>query len=41
MKGVQIGLVNNAAKLRGFQIGLWNTNQKRSLPLFNWCFEKE
>jgi hypothetical protein len=41
MNGVQVGLVNNATNLRGIQLGLWNTNQKRSLPIINWCFEKE
>lgn len=38
--GLEIGLINNSLKLRGLQIGLWNKNQKRSLPLLNWCFKK-
>ncbi len=36
--GVQIGLINSCRQLKGFQFGLWNENQKRSLPLINWCF---
>lgn len=36
--GVQIGLINSCKNLKGFQIGLWNKNQKRSFPLINWCF---
>lgn len=38
--GVQIGLINSCKQLKGFQIGLWNKNQKRSLPIINWCFKK-
>ncbi len=38
--GVQIGLFNACAKLKGMQFGLWNKNQKRSLPFINWCFDK-
>lgn len=37
-RGVQIGLFNTARKMRGFQFGLWNRNEKRSLPLINWNF---
>ncbi len=37
-KGMQIGLSNSCRQLKGFQLGLWNRNQKRSLPLINWCF---
>ncbi len=37
-KGLQIGLFNSCKNLKGFQIGLWNTNGKRSLPLINWDF---
>lgn len=33
--GVQIG-VFNMSKSRGFQIGLWNINNKRSMPFINW-----
>lgn len=36
--GIQIGLINSCKQLKGFQFGLWNKNQKRSLPLINWCF---
>lgn len=38
-KGVQIGLVNRSKNLIGVQFGLWNINQKRKLPLFNWNFK--
>lgn len=38
-KGVQIALYNNAVDFRGFQIGLWNKNGKRSLPFINWQFK--
>lgn len=37
--GIQIGLINRTRKLRGFQFGLWNVNDKRKLPLINWCFK--
>jgi hypothetical protein len=37
-EGVQIGLFNSCTELKGFQIGLWNTNSKRSLPFINWDF---
>lgn len=33
--GVQIG-VFNMSKSKGFQIGLWNINHKRSMPFINW-----
>lgn len=36
--GLQIGLVNKCKHLRGVQIGLWNVNSKRKLPLINWNF---
>jgi hypothetical protein len=39
-KGVQVGLFNTCTDLRGFQIGLWNKNTKRSLPIINWNFTK-
>lgn len=34
--GLQIGFLNNAKKLKGIQLGLWNSNEKRSLPFINW-----
>lgn len=37
-RGVQIGLVNKCKDLRGVQLGLWNVNSKRKLPLINWSF---
>jgi hypothetical protein len=38
MNGLQIALVNKTKDLDGIQIGLWNVNQKRKLPIVNWCF---
>ena len=40
MSGLQIGLVNVSKNLRGIQIGIWNVNQKRKLPLINWNFKR-
>ncbi|MDR1171321.1 MAG: hypothetical protein LBL24_02585 [Bacteroidales bacterium] len=37
-RGLQVAFINTCRDLRGFQFGLWNKNQKRSLPLINWCF---
>lgn len=37
-RGVQIGLFNSCTQLKGFQFGLLNRNQKRTLPFVNWCF---
>jgi hypothetical protein len=39
--GLQIGLVNKCKHLRGIQIGLWNENGKRKLPIINWNFSKK
>ena len=39
--GLQIGIINSSKQLRGVQIGLWNINQKRSLPFVNWCFSSK
>lgn len=39
--GVQIGLINSCKELNGIQLGLWNKNQKRSLPILNWYFKKK
>ena len=36
--GIQVGLFNFCKDLTGFQFGLWNSNGKRSLPIFNWQF---
>jgi hypothetical protein len=36
--GAQIGLLNICKHLKGVQIGLWNVNSKRKLPLINWSF---
>lgn len=37
--GLQIGIFNKAKDYRGIQIGLWNVNDKRKLPLINWQFK--
>jgi hypothetical protein len=39
VKGVQIGFVTKTTKLKGFQFGLWNVNEKRKLPLINFNFK--
>ena len=36
--GLQIGLTNSCNELKGFQLGLWNRNQKREMPFINWYF---
>ncbi len=35
-RGLQIGLFNNCSDFKGLQIGFWNKNGKRSLPLINF-----
>lgn len=37
-RGLQIGLVNICKDLKGIQLGIWNVNSKRKLPLINWNF---
>lgn len=39
-RGIQIGLYNKCSDFRGIQIGGWNENGKRKLPLINWNFKK-
>lgn len=34
-KGLQIGIFNKSNST-GFQLGLWNVNNKRSMPFLNW-----
>ncbi len=34
--GLQIGFINSCKYLKGLQIGLWNVNSKRKMPLINW-----
>ncbi len=36
LNGVQIGLFNTSFKTSGLQIGLWNKNEMRTLPIVNW-----
>ena len=38
--GLQIGIFNKASDFRGLQLGLWNKNDKRSLPILNWQFSE-
>ncbi|PKF74270.1 hypothetical protein [Chryseobacterium sp. PMSZPI] len=38
-RGLQIGLYNKCQNFRGIQIGGWNENGKRKLPLINWNFK--
>lgn len=38
-RGTQIALLNTCNDLMGFQFGLWNKNQNRSLPFINWAFK--
>lgn len=38
-RGIQIGFFNSAKNFRGIQLGLWNKNDKRSLPFINWQFK--
>ena len=37
--GVQIAMFNSCKDLKGLQFGLWNKNQRRSLPFINWAFK--
>lgn len=39
LRGVQIGVVTKSRNTRGLQFGLWNVNEKRRLPVFNWNFK--
>lgn len=40
-RGIQIGLYNKCDDFRGIQIGGWNENGRRKLPLINWNFKKQ
>ena len=40
-RGLQIGLYNKCEDFRGIQIGGWNENGKRKLPLINWNFKRQ
>mgnify|MGYP000559902163 CR=1 FL=1 len=35
LKGLQLGLINKSEN-RGFQIGFWNKNSKRTMPIINF-----
>jgi hypothetical protein len=38
-RGLQIGAFNKCDDFKGIQIGWWNENEKRKLPLINWNFK--
>ncbi len=38
--GLQIGILNRSKNFKGIQLGLWNVNQKRKLPIINWNFRE-
>ncbi|MBL1219764.1 hypothetical protein JET18_02885 [Chryseobacterium sp. L7] len=40
-RGAQIALINVCKDSRGIQIGFWNENEKRKLPLINWNFKNK
>ncbi|RXM37944.1 hypothetical protein BOQ62_19810 [Chryseobacterium sp. CH21] len=40
-RGIQIGLYNKCDDFTGIQIGGWNENGRRKLPLINWNFKKQ
>lgn len=37
-RGLQVALFNRCRDLKGVQVGLWNVNGKRKLPIINWDF---
>jgi len=40
-RGVQVALINVCKDSRGIQIGFWNENEKRKMPLINWNFKNK
>ena len=36
MRGLQIGIFNTSKHTKGVQLGIWNKNEKRKLPIINW-----
>ncbi len=36
IEGLQLRVFNSCRKGSGLQIGFWNNNKKRSLPILNW-----
>jgi hypothetical protein len=36
MRGLQIGIFNASKHTKGVQLGIWNKNEKRKLPIINW-----
>jgi hypothetical protein len=37
-RGMQVAIINVCRDFKGVQLGLWNVNSKRRLPLINWNF---
>ncbi|MCT2407798.1 hypothetical protein NZD88_09635 [Chryseobacterium antibioticum] len=40
-RGIQVALINVCKDSRGIQIGFWNKNEKRKMPLINWNFKNK
>ncbi|MFC0427291.1 LA_2272 family surface repeat-containing protein [Chryseobacterium scophthalmum] len=40
-RGLQVALINVCKDSKGLQIGFWNENEKRKLPLINWNFKSK
>lgn len=40
-RGIQVALINVCKDSRGLQIGFWNENEKRKMPLINWNFKNK
>lgn len=41
LRGLQLGIRNRSKNTKGIQVGLWNINEKRKLPLINWSFRSK
>jgi len=39
MRGIQVGMCNKSKHTKGLQIGFWNINERRKLPILNWNFK--
>lgn len=40
-RGIQVALINVCKDSKGIQIGFWNENGKRKMPLINWNFKNK
>lgn len=40
-RGIQVALINVCKDSQGIQIGFWNENGKRKMPLINWNFKNK